>query len=58
MKDYRERHESLIREAVECALIAKLATDEAKAANFSTLAIKYRDMAADIRSILAVLRQL
>lgn len=57
MKDYQARHESLIREAAECDLIANLATDQAKAEHFRSLARQYRDMDANVLAILAGLQK-
>lgn len=53
MKDFQSRFESLTREAAECDLIAKLATDKDKAAHFTKLAGQYRAMADDMREIIA-----
>lgn len=53
MKDFQNRFESLTREAAECDLIAKLATDAGKAAQFRKLAEQYRSMADDMREIIA-----
>lgn len=55
MKDFQNRLESLNREAADCELIAKLATDKEKAARFQALAEQYRAMANDVSAIIATI---
>jgi hypothetical protein len=45
-----ERFETL---AAECELIAKLSTDKAKRELYSRLALHYRELAADLRKMIA-----
>ena len=50
MTDLRDRLERLETLTAECELIAKLATDSSKRELYLTLAVQYREMAADMRS--------
>lgn len=53
MRDYQDRLDSLLKEATDCELIAQLATDRLKSANFYKLAQQYRQMAEDLREMVA-----
>lgn len=53
MKDYQARLERLLAEAEDCELIARLSTDRVKAAHFHKLAQQYRQMADEVREVIA-----
>lgn len=55
MKDFEKQIEKLERDAVDCDLIAQLATDESKRNTFSNLAARYREMAKGLKSAMALL---
>jgi hypothetical protein len=54
MKDFQARVERLLAEAGECDLIAGLAMDVQKRELFEKLARDYREMARDIKKIIAI----
>ena len=56
MEDLQARLERLLIDAEDCALIAKLATDERKRDLFNRLATDLRGMAFDVRAMLALKR--
>ena len=49
MKDIQERIERIVKEAAECDMIAKLATDPEKRALFKRLADRYQEMLDDLK---------
>jgi hypothetical protein len=53
MQDLRETLEKLRVDAEDCALISKLATDEAKREAYAKLTEQLRQMAADIEAVIA-----
>lgn len=53
MKDLQERLERLRLDAIDCDLIAKLATDDEKRTTFKMLATQYRTMADEIEKAIA-----
>jgi hypothetical protein len=54
MKDFQARVESLLKQAAECDLVANLATDVEKRELFARLAREYREMARDVKKIIAI----
>ena len=54
MEDLQARLERLLIDAEDCALIAKLATDERKRDLFNRLATDLRGMAVDIQAMIAL----
>ena len=56
MEDLQARLERLLIDAEDCALIAKLATDERKRDLFNRLATDLRSMASDIQGMIALKR--
>lgn len=53
MKDLKDRAEKLRLDAIDCDLIAKLATDDDKRKAFEYLAEQYRAMAEAIEHVMA-----
>ena len=54
MEDLQARLERLLIDAEDCALIAKLATDERKRDLFNRLATDLRGMALDVQTLIAL----
>lgn len=53
MQDLRAKLEKLLTEAEDCRLIAKLATDKQKRADFARLSEQLQSMARDIEAMIA-----
>jgi hypothetical protein len=56
VEDLQARLERLLIDAEDCALIAKLATDERKRDLFNRLATDLRGMALDVQALIALKR--
>ncbi len=52
MKDVKARIEKLLVDAVDCEIIAKLATNNTKRESFERLAEAYRKMAAELQRLI------
>lgn len=53
MKDFQDRMEKLRLDAIDCDLIAKLATNDEKRKAFEILAEQYRSMALALKDLIA-----